>query len=316
MRTPVSFPPTPKSRMYYNERGSRFTENIVFLARDQLRVERGMENNNQQTREMSRALLEGSRLAVFDAVDAGHGIALSCGQHIATKIGAAAYHSVKSMVPVMRNSYVYFEISASPASLPVELDPRLSAPCVEGATLAVGLSTTASPLDALVGSGPGSVGLLSAGQVLQDGRWLPPRNAAMDSSYGSDSTVGCLVYVDDTSSRTVVGGAVVVEAAVTFNVDGTVVPSLLAGTQQSPAPTLWLSIDRAHELFPTVTLHSPATCVMCRFSADDVLARSRAGVGAPSSATVYAVDGSVIFEADSESQFCNGSMLYEQNVVM
>lgn len=37
---------------------------------------------------MSKALQEGARLAVFDAAaDAGGGIALSCGQHIATKVG-------------------------------------------------------------------------------------------------------------------------------------------------------------------------------------------------------------------------------------
>ena len=76
------------SRHYYFEKGCRFTENVIFLARDQLRVERGLENINEQTRAMSKALQEGARLAVFDAAaDAGGGIALSCGQHIATKVG-------------------------------------------------------------------------------------------------------------------------------------------------------------------------------------------------------------------------------------
>ena len=74
-----------------------------------------MHNHNEQTRAMSKALIEGSRLAVFDASCMGNGVTLSCGQHIATKTGNALYSSTRSMIPVMRNSYVYFEISVSPS---------------------------------------------------------------------------------------------------------------------------------------------------------------------------------------------------------
>jgi hypothetical protein len=45
-----------------------------------------------------------------------------------------------------------------------------------------------------------------------------------------------------------------------------------------------------------LTLHSHATQVMCRFSAEDVVATSRTIIGAPEVATVYAVDGSVLFD--------------------
>jgi hypothetical protein len=210
MRTPTSFPPTPTSRLYYFDRGSRFTEHVVCLARDQLRVVRGVGNHNEQTRAMSKALIDGSRLAVFDAAQAGSGIALSCGQHIATKVGNSLYCSARSMIPVMRNSYVYFEISVSPPPPTAAMGDAsgggggggggsmLLPQVVDAATLSVGLSTLALPLDTLVGVCKGSVGLCSTGQILHAGQWLSP-SSVHDSSYGSNSTVGCLVYLDDSS---------------------------------------------------------------------------------------------------------------------
>ena len=304
MRTPTSFPPTPTSRLYYFERGSRFTENVIFLARDQLRVERGLENRNEQTRAMSSALREGSRLAVFDAADAGGGgIALSCGQHIATKVGNALYCSTRSMIPVMRNSYVYFEISVSP---PPSTDASGNLVNNDGAmaTLSIGLSTLEMPLNTLVGAWKGSVGLCSTGQILQAAQWLTS-NSQEHSTYGCKSTVGCLVYIDDTSAFETWEGKNVV-ADVTFNINGFVIPLNAAANEDSGSNVsvarqmgdsrLSLVTPKAQELFPTVTLHSPATCVMCRFSADDLLANSREEIGAPPGVTIYSVDGSVLLD--------------------
>ena len=72
-------------------------------------------------------------------------------------------------------------------------------------------------------------------------------------------------------------------------------PTSPPGSDPTPSPHLPLLVPAAEELFPTVSLHSPATSVLCRFSAEDILATSKDAIGAPPDACVYAVDGSVIF---------------------
>ena len=72
-------------------------------------------------------------------------------------------------------------------------------------------------------------------------------------------------------------------------------PAPFMNATTTPSPDLPLLVPAAEELYPTVTLHSPATSVLCRFSAEDILATSRETIGAPEHACVYAVDGSVIF---------------------
>lgn len=243
---------------------------------------------------MSKALIEGSRLAVFDAACMGNGVTLSCGQHIATKTGNALYSGSRSMIPVMRNSYVYFEISVSQST---------STNAVT--TLLVGLSTLEMPLDTLVGAYPGSVGLCSTGQMLSSGQWgalgLPE-----DSSFGSGSTVGCLVYLDDNSAYDTTDGPHVT-VDVTFNINGSLVPTTSVMQMDGCEPTMSLIVPKAHELFPTVTLHSSGTSVMCRFSAEDMLASSRTEIGALSGVVVYAVDGSVILDESEEEEFLDGT---------
>lgn len=107
MCTPNSFPATPSSRRTVMAKGTRFVEDVVFLARDQLRVEDALGSENERTRAMANALRDKQRLAVF-ARDEGNGISLSCGQHVATKVGNVLYCSTRSMVPVLRNCFVYF----------------------------------------------------------------------------------------------------------------------------------------------------------------------------------------------------------------
>jgi len=320
MCTPQSFPPTPNARSIVLARGHRFSDDVVFLARDRLRIHDGLHSTNERTREMARLLREGKSLAVFDAKDATtNGIELTCGQHIAAKVGVMLYCSTHSMVPVLRNCFVYFEMLVIPRPV-AHVAPQ--PPSM--ATLSIGLSTGEMPPNTLVGAWQGSVGLCSNGQILMAGQWCSPVGAAV-TSYTDSSTVGCLVCLDDDSAFETWDG-VMVTAAVIFSVNGVVVSppvSTLSATgrpgslssassvqrglmdaqmgkesieSKKVEPVLPLLVPAAEDLYPTVTLHSPATAVMCRFSAQDVTAPSRESIGAPSGVTVYAVDGSVLFD--------------------
>jgi hypothetical protein len=193
MCTPQSFPPTPASRTTVLARSTRFADDVLFLARDKIRVHDALASDNERTREMARALSEGKRLAVFDAKDAGNGIELTCGQHLATKIGNMLYCSTRSMVPILRNCYVYFEMTVMPRPTG---NAVLHASMV---TLSIGLSTEEMPPNTLVGAWSGSVGLCTTGQILTAGQWCSPGDPSL-SSYGDSAIVGCLVCLDDSSA--------------------------------------------------------------------------------------------------------------------
>lgn len=313
--SPQSFPPTPRSRQMVLARGSQFADDVVFLARDRLRVHDALASGDERTREMAWALQEGKRLAVFDG-NGANGIELTCGQHIVTKVGNMHYASTRSMVPVLRNCYVYFEVTVMPRP-PNDLTIQ-AAPV----TLSIGLSTVEMPPNTLVGSWQGSVGICTNGQMLVAGQWSSPFDPAM-SAYGYSSTVGCLVFLDDSTAFETWDG-VMVNASVTFTINGELVPPPVStpplpgameallnhASRPNPIPqddshfvqgidslcssftTPTLLVPASEELYPTVTLQTPATAVMCRFSSEDVIYRDI--VGAPPDVTVYAVDGSVI----------------------
>jgi len=65
--------------------------------------------------------------------------------------------------------------------------------------------------------------------------------------------------------------------------------------QPHPLP---LFVPRDEELFPTLTLHSSQTEVLCRFCSEDIIAKTRYEIGAPPGVTVYAIDGSVMIDED------------------
>ena len=324
MCTPQSFPPTPTSRCMVLARGTRFADDVIFLARDHLRLHGALGSENERTREMAMALTRGRQLAVFDADDTSAGIELSCGQHVATKVDSMLYCSTRSMVPILRNCFVYFEMTVL---------PRPSGNLIQQAsmaTLSIGLSTKEMPSNTLVGAWKGSVGICATGQMLTAGQWCSPVDPNT-SAYGDGATVGCLVCLDDGSAYETWEG-MSVTAGVTFAVNqqivsppvstlpmaaatvDTLVTNLptpmgspmsmdLGGPPRTPplrigpAPTsftLPLLVPAEEELFPTVTLHSPGTAVMCRFSLGDVLATTRAAIGAPPGVAVYAIDGSLI----------------------
>lgn len=317
MCTPQSFPPTPHSRQVVIDQRSQLSDDVVFLARDRLRVHDGLASADERTRARSMALENGKRLAIFASDDLG--IELSCGRHIATKVGNMYYASARSMVPVLRNCFVYTEFT---------LLPRPGIPLKAAiASLSIGVSTQEMPPNTLVGAWQGSVGLSTTGQILLAGQWCSPADPAM-CAFGVGATVGCLVYLDDDSAFETWEGRMV-KSAITFNVNGAIVsppvpsslpttgmPSMIPGRpghffgapsmdhrvspiQHSafagqPAATVTLLVPSAEDLFPTVTMQSSATSVVSRFSSEDVVAQRREQIGAPAEATIYAIDGSIV----------------------
>jgi len=299
--TPKSFPPTPGSRSMVLARGSRLAEDVVFFAREHLRVEDALTSSNEKTRSVAMSLREGKRLAVFNADHANSGIELSSGQHCATKVGNELYCTTRCMVPILKNCFVYFEMSVWNPLDHASMPPLLS----------IGLSTLEMPNNHLVGSWKSSVALLSTGQIMAAGQWYSPMDPS-SASYGNNRTVGCLVYLDDKSPFETWDG-LMITAKLTFNVNGHL-PSHLSppfgntggfghsidtGASDSSATPIYLHVPMDEDLYPSLTLHSPATRVWCRFCAEDILSNSRESIGAPEGVAVYAVDGSVLFESNA-----------------
>lgn len=323
MCTPQSFPPTPHSRQIVIDQRSLMSDEVVFLVRDRLRVHDALDSDDARTRERAQDLEKEKRLAIF-AHNKHGGIELTCGSHIATKTGNMCYASTRSMVSILRNCFVYFEMTVI---------PRVVEPAVT--SLSIGLSTEEMPPNTLVGAWQGSVGLCSTGQILLAGQWCSPADP-LSCTYGTGATVGCLVYLDDEPTVETWDG-VMIKATTRFNVNGRMVappestfpmagapapiqsptmpvgmphsqeaePTGLVGLESpfarvgTPLATVGLLVPETAELYPTVTLQSLATSVVCRFSSEDVLASNREVIGAPPGVAVYAVDGSVILQSDA-----------------
>lgn len=143
------------------------------------------------------------------------------------------------------------------------------------------------------------------------GQWYSPMDPS-SASYGNNRTVGCLVYLDDKSPFETWDG-LMITAKLTFNVNGHL-PSHLSppfgntggfghsidtASSDSSATPFYLHVPMDEDLYPSLTLHSPATRVWCRFCAEDILSNSRESIGAPEGVAVYAVDGSVLFESNA-----------------
>lgn len=304
MCTPQSFPPTPHSRHMVMVQKSRFSDDDVFAARDRLRIHDALSSSNERTRAMARALKDNRVLAVFDEKDLPKDIQLTCGRHVATKIGNMNYSNVRGMIPLLRNCYVYFEITVLPSLGGL---PPLSMP-----TLCIGLSSEEMPFNTLVGAWQGSVGLCSTGQILLAGQWCSPPDPSM-SCYCTGATIGCLSCLDDDSAFETWDG-VMITASVTFSVNGCIVPPAKSpplskpqaaaeitktsttsrGLAPSSSSSVFLVVPAADDVFPTVTLQSTATSVLCRFSAEDILATDRTVIGAPEQVPIYAVDGTLL----------------------
>jgi hypothetical protein len=180
------------------------------------------------------------------------------------------------MVPILRNCFVYFEMTVLGRSGGGFI------PQTSMATLSFGLSTKEMPPNTLVGAWKGSVGLCTTGQILIAGQWCSPGQDPTITPFGDRETVGCLVCLDDNSAFETWDG-VMITATITFNINGRIVsphvPCLPTGLDQHPPTstlpdipvgatppsfTLPLLVPAEEELYPTLTLHSPGTSVMCR----------------------------------------------------
>lgn len=177
------------------------------------------------------------------------------------------------MVPILRNCFVYFEMTVLGRSGGL-LQTSM-------ATLSFGLSTKEMPSTTLVGAWKGSVGLCTTGQILISGQWCSPGPDPSITPFGDKETVGCLVCLDDSSAFETWEGLHVVATCI-FNINGRIVsphlpsapiaaPGGLSPPQTNvpvgavpPSFTLPLLVPAEEELYPTLTLHSPGTSVMCR----------------------------------------------------
>ena len=106
-----------------------------------------------------------------------------------------------------------------------------------------------------------------------------------------------------------------VSASVVFNVNGHLIcPATSAvgdGAKNEAiddvhsSSALTLFVPREEELFPTLTLHSSQTEVLCRFCAEDILTTNRESIGAPRGHVVFSVDGSVILDKRTDYLYTN-----------
>jgi len=298
--TPQSFPPTPISRACVMSRTTQISDDVLFLARDHLRLDEQVRafDSDETTRLTAEFLKSQARLAVLNGCAAAEGIILTCGHHCASKINTSQlYSSVRAMVPVLRNRFVFFQFSLTARESVV---PSLS----------LGLSTQDMPLNTLVGTWAHSIGLSSLGQILLASRWYSC--VAGRGDYGVGGIVGILVYLDGSASCHTWDGEMVT-AYITYSVNGQPIKTTKRDnsiddriisenssnefhllSEGFSASTMALSVPRDRDLFPTLTLHSPNIQVFCRFCASDMVHITREKIGAPPEVTVYALDGSVV----------------------
>ena len=151
--------------------------------------------------------------------------------------------------------------------------------------ICIGVSTSAMPLHAMVGSSPHSAGLSCSGHVVADGLWSACPRAAF--SYGS--TVGVLAsWVRGAAAPAMASDAgVPTTLQLTFSVNGCYVA------------TTRIEVAEGVDVFPTVTLMTPGSRAMAHFNGADILYPTPV-VGVDSSAkasadiVVVSVDGSVL----------------------
>jgi len=176
--SPASFPPTPYSRANVMNRSLDRVASVMFAARDRLRLEAQSVSRDEYSRIVAKEAQSTGQFAVFDPKESSPGVALSCGNHCAIKVGKGLCCCCRSMMPVRTDTYVYFEFSVMVSS-------------AQTPTLGIGLSPEC-PMNVMVGSWPRSKGFYNDGQMLVGSHWYQSTNG---KRIEAGSTVGMLVYI-------------------------------------------------------------------------------------------------------------------------
>ena len=158
--SPLSFPPTPASRLKVIKKQSSELESLIFTSRDKLRLESRIltKEHDIHSRRVAEEVKRSGTFISFDPRYHSESIALSCGNHRLQKCGSSACGSGRSTLPVPFNVYVYVEFE-------VHINHGLSSSSESSSSsepaFAIGLVPPDCPVNAFVGKWPRSVGLSS-----------------------------------------------------------------------------------------------------------------------------------------------------------
>lgn len=180
--SPASFPPTPFSRARVMSHSTERVVSTMFAARDRLRMEAQSASRDEYSRKAAVEAQSSGQMAVFDARQTSDGLALTCGNHCALKVGKGMCCSSRAMMPVPVNTFVYIEFS-------------VTAQAGQTPLLALGLAPPDFPLNAIVGSWPRSFSLYQDGQLFIGSKWFQGSGSIIEAG----STIGFLVYLPGTS---------------------------------------------------------------------------------------------------------------------
>lgn len=320
--SPASFPPTPFSRAYIMNKASERVVNVMFGARDLLRLEAQSVSRDEYSRMVAKETQKSGHLAVFDPEQSSNMLALTCANHCVMKVGQGLCGSSRSMIPLRYNSYVYFEFTVTLSG--AQQHPQLG----------IGLTPPDCPLNVMVGSWPRSVGLYFDGQVLIDSQWYQSRNP---ERIVAGSVVGVLAYLPssenyvrnsfpgtriakedskpeltlpavsspsshDSSSNSIDHGGNAINRPASesqptlllnFNING--VPMVFPAEAYQAMQDLSLLDAPFH---PTVSLFSEDTRVWCRFCEADIVYKDRQHIKAPAGVRVYCLDGTLLLSEE------------------
>jgi hypothetical protein len=183
--SPSSFPSTPYSLAKVMSRSSDRVDNVMYIARDKLRLAESYSSDDAICRSVAREAKQSSSNGVaFDPSFVSNGLYLSSGNHCAQKLGRGICNSCRAALPVLPNVFIYFEISIM-TSVDTDLDN-----CI-----AIGLAPPGCPVNVVCGTWGQSIGLNSDGSVLIASRWSS--NLA-NTRFEPGSTIGVLVKLAPT----------------------------------------------------------------------------------------------------------------------